>query len=98
MAYKFPEIGFDFQILVDRAVKQMDLAYAPYSNYHVGCAVLSDDGESVFVGSNIENSAYPVGVCAEKSAIAYAGMYISYKIIFKYAAFEVDKHQWYHIC
>ena len=46
-------------------------AYAPYSNYHVGAAVLVRDGR-VFAGANVENAAYPLGVCAERSAIAKA--------------------------
>jgi cytidine deaminase len=46
-------------------------AYAPYSNYHVGAAVLARDGR-VFVGANVENAAYPLGICAERSAIAKA--------------------------
>jgi cytidine deaminase len=44
-------------------------AYAPYSNYHVGAAVLTRDGR-VFAGVNVENAAYPLGVCAEKAAIS----------------------------
>jgi cytidine deaminase len=46
-------------------------AYAPYSNYLVGAAVLGRDGR-VFAGANVENAAYPLGVCAEKSAIVKA--------------------------
>jgi cytidine deaminase len=46
-------------------------AYAPYSKYFVGAAVLTRDGR-VFAGANVENAAYPLGVCAEKSAIAKA--------------------------
>jgi cytidine deaminase len=46
-------------------------AYAPYSQYFVGAAVLARDGR-VFTGANVENAAYPLGVCAEKSAIAKA--------------------------
>ena len=44
-------------------------AYAPYSNFHVGAAVLSDSG-NVYQGCNVENVSYPVGTCAEESAIA----------------------------
>lgn len=44
-------------------------AYAPYSKFSVGAAILADDGH-VYVGCNIENAAYPVGNCAEASAIA----------------------------
>ena len=44
-------------------------AYAPYSKFLVGAAILADDG-NVYAGCNIENAAYPVGNCAEASAIA----------------------------
>jgi len=46
-------------------------AYAPYSDYRVGAAVLARDGR-VFEGANVENAAYPLGICAERSAIAKA--------------------------
>jgi cytidine deaminase len=43
-------------------------AYAPYSNYLVGAAVLARDGR-VFAAANVENAAYPLGICAERAAI-----------------------------
>ena len=46
-------------------------AYAPYSHYHVGAVVRARDG-SEFAGVNVENAAYPLGVCAEKVAISAA--------------------------
>jgi cytidine deaminase len=46
-------------------------AYAPYSEYQVGAAVLARDGR-VFAAANVENAAYPLGICAERSAIAKA--------------------------
>ena len=46
-------------------------AYAPYSNLRVGCAVLCRDGH-VIEGVNVENAAYPLGVCAERTALARA--------------------------
>ncbi|WP_193337054.1 cytidine deaminase [Devosia beringensis] len=44
-------------------------AYAPYSRFQVGAAILADDGK-IYTGCNVENAAYPVGNCAEPSAIA----------------------------
>ena len=44
-------------------------AYAPYSRFQVGAAILADDG-NIYTGCNVENAAYPVGNCAEPSAIA----------------------------
>ena len=46
-------------------------AYAPYSNFFVGAAVRTRDGR-VFEGVNVENAAYPLGICAEKTALAKA--------------------------
>jgi cytidine deaminase len=57
--------------LLERAVAAAAHAYAPYSNYLVGAAVLARDGR-VFEGVNVENAAYPLGVCAETTAIAKA--------------------------
>jgi len=57
--------------LVAHARAAAERAYAPYSNYLVGAAVLARDGR-VFEGVNVENAAYPLGICAEKSAIARA--------------------------
>jgi len=57
--------------LYDRAVAISGRAYAPYSNYLVGAAVRTRDGK-VFEGVNVENAAYPLGVCAEKGVLVKA--------------------------
>ena len=57
--------------LVERAERAAARAYAPYSRYRVGAVVRSRDGRE-FEGVNVENAAYPLGVCAEKAAIAAA--------------------------
>jgi cytidine deaminase len=55
--------------LIEAAVAAMAKAYAPYSKFHVGAAVLGESGR-IFAGANVENAAYPVSNCAEASAIA----------------------------
>lgn len=57
--------------LVDRAVEATSRAYAPYSHFNVGAAILLDNGETV-EGSNQENAAFPSGTCAERTACYYA--------------------------
>lgn len=57
--------------LLARADAVAARAYAPYSRFHVGCAVLARDGR-VIEGVNVENASYPLGVCAERTALARA--------------------------
>jgi cytidine deaminase len=57
--------------LVARAEAAAERAYAPYSNYLVGASLLLKDGTLVD-GVNVENASYPLGVCAERTAIAKA--------------------------
>jgi cytidine deaminase len=57
--------------LLERAKAVSARAYAPYSNYLVGAVVRARDGR-VFEGVNVENAAYPLGICAEKAAVAAA--------------------------
>ena len=54
--------------LFELATKAKEYAYAPYSNFKVGAALLTEDG-MVFLGNNIENSSYGATVCAERVAI-----------------------------
>src|SRR3954453_5871600 len=57
--------------LLDHARAAAAKAYAPYSKFHVGCAVESVDGE-VVTGANMENASYRLGLCAEQNALAAA--------------------------
>jgi cytidine deaminase len=57
--------------LLERADAIAARAYAPYSEFLVGCAVLARDG-TVIEGVNVENAAYPLGVCAERNALSTA--------------------------
>ena len=56
------------QALIDLANEARRRAYAPYSNYQVGAALRTKSGR-LFTGCNIENAAYPTGICAERVAI-----------------------------
>lgn len=66
------ELPTDIQDLMNVAITARDTAYAPYSRFNVGAAILLDNGE-VVSGSNQENASYPSGLCAERTAIYYAG-------------------------
>lgn len=66
------ELPTDVQNLMDKAIDARKKAYAPYSKFKVGAALLLENGEIV-TGSNQENAAYPSGLCAERVAIFYAG-------------------------
>ncbi len=66
------EIDEEGTSILSAAVKIADQAYAPYSDFQVGAAVLLENGE-VISGNNQENAAYPSGLCAERVAIFYAG-------------------------
>ncbi len=66
------ELLTDEESLMSYAVKAREDAYAPYSNFNVGAAILLENGEIV-IGSNQENAAYPSGLCAERVAVFYAG-------------------------
>ena len=54
--------------LIEKAQQARQRAYAPYSNYRVGAALLTSTGD-VFSGANVENAAYPTSICAERVAI-----------------------------
>ena len=54
--------------LFEAARAAREKAYAPYSKFHVGAAILTPEGE-IFAGCNVENAAYPQGACAEAGAI-----------------------------
>ena len=58
--------------LVDRAKEATRRAYAPFSKYNVGASLLLDNGK-IIEGSNQENAAYPSGLCAERTAVFFAG-------------------------
>lgn len=66
------DLPTDVQDLMRQAVEIRKKAYAPYSKFSVGAAILLDNGK-VVLGSNQENAAYPSGLCAERVAIFQAG-------------------------
>ena len=66
------ELPVEWQMLVAAATTALDSAYAPYSQFRVGAALLLENGTLV-TGSNQENAAYPSGLCAERTAFFAAG-------------------------
>lgn len=68
-AAELPEMA---QKLMEKAMEARSQSYSPYSRFQVGAALLLNNGETV-CGSNQENASYPAGLCAERTAIFYAG-------------------------
>jgi cytidine deaminase len=65
---RLEDLSSDDQKLLNAATNAAKDAYAPYSKFHVGAAVLMETGE-IIVGNNQENLAYPSGLCAERVAV-----------------------------
>lgn len=75
------DLSEEIQSLMEQAIIVRKNAYAPYSKFRVGCAILLDN-EKIVLGSNQENAAYPSGLCAERVAIFQAGsLYPNSKIL-----------------
>ena len=75
------ELPEDVVALMGKASEARDRSYSPYSNFSVGTAILLENNE-IITGSNQENASYPSGLCAERTAIFYAGaQYPDVKII-----------------
>ncbi len=73
VAYKnIEELPDAIKSLMQHAIEAKEKAYAPYSKFSVGAALLLENGEIV-TGSNQENASYPSGLCAERVAIYHAG-------------------------
>src|SRR4051812_48042496 len=65
------DLGSLENTLLQKAKEALENAYAPYSNFLVGAAILLENGE-ITIGNNQENAAYPSGLCAERVAIFHA--------------------------
>ena len=72
-AYQWNELSEEDRKLIDIAKEQTERSYCPYSHFHVGAAAQLANGE-IIRGCNQENAAYPVGLCAERTAIFAAGV------------------------
>jgi len=62
---------FDREALIAKAIEAREKAYAPYSNYRVGAALLGKSGR-IYTGCNVENAVYPLATCAERAAVVKA--------------------------
>lgn len=85
------ELNLEVKNLMNAAVEARDKAYAPYSKFHVGAAILLDNNE-IISGSNQENASYPSGLCAERTAIYYAGAKYPDAIIIRIAISATSKN------
>lgn len=75
------ELPTETQKLIQEAIEARKKAYAPYSKFKVGAAILLSNGKTI-IGSNQENAAYPSGLCAERVAVYQAGaLYPSERIL-----------------
>lgn len=67
-AFVHPDMTNIEKQLVEKAVDVQANAYAPYSGFKVGAALISDDG-AIYTGANVENANYTLGICAERNAL-----------------------------
>lgn len=96
LAFKIKaKILMEHNELIKLALEAKKFAYAPYSNFKVGAAILTNDGE-VFTGCNIENSSYSLTICAERVAIFKA--YSAGKKKFKSIAIVSDSKNYISPC
>ncbi len=70
--FAYNELSCEYQKLVDLAKEATKSSYTPYSHFNVGAAILLENGVMI-KGTNQENAAFPVGICAERSACFNAG-------------------------
>ena len=86
------ELSDEDKSLMKVAVEATKTAYAPYSGFNVGAALLMEDG-SIIIGNNQENAAYPSGMCAERVAIWKAGSSFPNKKVKKIAITAVSSNK-----
>ncbi|WP_452598847.1 cytidine deaminase [Pontimicrobium sp. MEBiC01747] len=86
------ELSVDVKQLMEKAVEAREKAYAPYSKFNVGAALILDNGE-IITGSNQENASYPSGLCAERTAIYYSGAKYPESRIIKMAITAASQNQ-----
>lgn len=85
----------DYKLLVQKAIEAKQNAYAPYSNFRVGAALLTED-DQIITGCNIEISSYSLTICAERNAIFKA--YSDGKRNFKALALAADTKDYISPC
>lgn len=87
------ELPVNVRGLMEQAAEAREKSYSPYSKFKVGAAILLNNGE-VVTGSNQENASYPAGLCAERTAIFYAGAkYPGVKILKMALTARSENHQ-----
>lgn len=87
----FSQLLEEDRTLLEKAITARNKAYAPYSKFNVGAAVLLDN-DKIILGNNQENAAYPSGMCAERVAIWRAGSEYPDMIVRKIAISAASLH------
>lgn len=90
--YNLSEYTGQKKVLIEEAKKAVFNAYAPYSQFQVGAALLLEDG-TIVTGNNQENAAYPSGLCAERTALFYANAHYPDKAVTTIAIAAYTKGQ-----
>lgn len=80
------------QDLIDAAVAAADKAYAPYSKFKVGAALLQNDG-TILTGANHENASFPAGICAERAVLGGLDMDSGNKVVAMAIAYKTEKNE-----
>ncbi|MDR2010986.1 MAG: cytidine deaminase [Bacteroidales bacterium] len=88
--FSFDELNSSDKKLIGFAVESAKNAYAPYSKFRVGAAVLLSDG-TIIKGNNQENAAYPSGLCAERVAVFFANANYPDKAIDTLVVLSIDE-------
>jgi cytidine deaminase len=62
----------EIKLLIEKAIEAKRFSYSPYSNFRVGCSLLTKVDDKIYTGCNVENASYGLSICAERTALCKA--------------------------